>query len=706
MTEKTLRWLVALTLGVCLVHGRQPGGLVDPPSARVIPRADTVHGEVRLDDYHWLRDRQDPEVIAYVSAENEYTAAMMKDTEPLQDRLYEEMLARIKETDLSVPAKIDDHYYYTRTEEGKQYALYCRARDENGRGEEVLLDLNDLASGHPYLGLGAYKVSPDHRLLLYSIDTTGSEEFTLYIKELEPDTLYAERIPNAGYEVAWANDNRTFLYTVLDGAKRQYKVYEHVLGAPVAQDVLVYHEKDEAFWAGVQKTRSRQYLLITTGSHTTTEVYYCNADSLGRGFVLFRQRKPGVEYYIDHRGASFYVLTNEDALNFKLLEVPAHNHAGSEPRAVIAHRDSVMLAGFDLFKGYLVVYERQDGLEGIRVIGFDDGSDHRVEFPEPTYAFWAADNPDFGSDKLRFVYSSLVTPRAVFDYDMKTRARELKKQYEVLGGYDPAHYRSERIYARAEDGTRIPVSLVCRQDIKLDGQNPLLLEGYGAYGYSAEPYFSSNRLSLLGRGFVYAIAHVRGGGEMGKAWHQQGQFLNKMNTFTDFIACSHHLIDEQYTSSDRLVISGGSAGGLLIGAVVNMEPGLFAAAVATVPFVDVINTMLDPSIPLTVVEYTELGDPADEAVYQYMKRYSPYDNVRPRAYPPMLITAGFNDPRVAYWEAAKYTARLRALKTDDNLLLLKTNMAAGHGGASGRYDYLRDVAFEYAFMLKVLGISE
>ena len=425
MTEKTLRWLAALALGVCLVHGRQPGAPGNPPSARIVPRADTVHGEVRIDDYYWLRHREDPDVIAYLNAENEYTAAMMKDTEPLQGRLYEEMRARIKETDLSVPARIDDYYYYTRTEEGKQYALYCRARDEHGGGEEVLLDLNALASGRPYLGLGAYKVSPDHRLLLYSIDTTGSEEFTLYIKELGTDTLHTERIANAGYEVAWANDNRTFLYTVLDGAKRQYQVYAHVLGTPVAQDRLVYHENDEAFWVGVEKTRSRGFLLITTGSHTTTEVYYCNADSLDRGFVLFRRRKPGVEYYIDHRGAAFYVLTNENALNFKLLEVPVHDHTGSEPHTVIAHRDSVMLAGFDLFRDHLVVYERQDGLEGIRVIGFDDGSDHRVAFPEPTYAFWTADNPDFGSDKLRFVYNSLVTPRTVFDYNMKTREREL-----------------------------------------------------------------------------------------------------------------------------------------------------------------------------------------------------------------------------------------------------------------------------------------
>ncbi|MBE0433687.1 S9 family peptidase [candidate division WOR-3 bacterium] len=691
---------------MCVAASQQGDDPVRPPIAPVIPRLDTVHNEVRVDDYYWLRDRDNPEVIAYLEAENDYAAAMMERTGPLQNRLYEEMLARIKETDLSVPVKLDEYYYYSRTEQGKQYSIYCRARDEHGREEEVLLDLNALAGGHSYLELGAHEVSPDHRMLVYSIDTAGSERYTLYIKDLGPDTLYEERIGNVGYEVAWANDNQTFFYTVLDEAKRPHEVYRHILGTPAHQDQIIYHERDEAFWVGISKTRSEQYLLITAGSHTTSEVYYCDADAVDSGFALFRRREPDVEYYIDHRGASFYVLTNNEALNFRLLEVPVHNHKVAEPREIIAHRDSVMLAGFDVFEKYLVVYEREDGLKQIRVIDFDAKTDHRIDLSEPTYAFWPVDNPEFRTDGLRFVYSSLVTPRTVFDYDMRTRERELKKQFEVLGGYDPAQYRSERIYAPANDGTRIPISLVYRKDIEQNGKNPLLLEAYGAYGSSAEPYFSANRLNLLDRGFVYAIAHVRGGGEMGKAWHEQAQFLQKMNTFTDFIACSQYLIEEKYTSNDRLVISGGSAGGLLIGAVVNMEPGLFKAAVADVPFVDVINTLLDPSIPLTVVEYTELGDPADEEVYQYMKRYSPYDNIQPRAYPHMLITAGFNDTRVGYWEPAKCTAKLRALKTDDNLLLLKTNMAAGHGGASGRYDYLRDVAFEYAFMLKALGIAE
>lgn len=706
MHKKVTLMIVILALAASLFGGWQNDSAISPPSARIVPWVDTVHNDVRIDNYHWLRDRTNPEVLAYLRAENEYTKTMMKDTEGLQDLLYREMLARIKETDLSVPVNLDDYYYYSRTEKGKEYPIYCRRKASLDSAEQVLIDLNELGAGHAYIDLGAYEVSPNHRFLAYSIDTMGSERYTLSIKDLDNNVLLHERIENVDDQVAWANDNQTLYYSVLDSARRPYRLYRHVLNTDPGEDRMIYHEEDEAFWIDIYKTRSEQYVLMASSSHTTTETYYSDANSPEGVFRLFRMREAGIEYYIDHRDSIFYVLTNDNASNFRLMETPVHDPAARNWREIIPHRDSVTIDGFDVFEEYLVIYEREKGLKKIRVIGLDGNTDYYIDFPEPTYTLQPADNPEFRTNILRFEYSSLITPKTVFDYHMGTRARELKKQLEVLGGYDPAQYCSERIYAQTEDGVLIPISLVYRKNMERDGNNPLLLMGYGAYGWSYEPYFSSNRLSLLNRGFVYAIAHVRGGGEMGKSWHKQGQFLQKINTFTDFITCVRHLIGEKYTTNNRLVISGGSAGGLLIGAVTNMAPLLFHAVIADVPFVDVLNTMLDPSIPLTVVEYTELGNPFEEELYRYMKSYSPYDNVAARDYPNMLITAGFNDPRVGYWEPAKWTAKLRALKTGDNLLLLKTNMSAGHGGSSGRYDYLRDMAFECSFMLKVLGITE
>jgi len=641
-----------------------------------------------------------------MKAENDYSDAVMKHTEPLQGELYKEMLARIKETDLSVPVKIDEYYYYSRTEEGKQYSIRCRKKDSLETPEQVLIDLNELAIPYSYMDLGAYEVSPDHKFLAYSIDTAGSERYTLYIKDLDEDTLLAERIEGVGYDVAWANDNHNFFYTVLDEAKRPYKVYRHSLGTDASDDVMVYHEKNEAFWMDMSKARSEKYLIMAMGSHTTTEIWYLDADNPGGDFRVIQPREEGVEYYVEHHDDKFYIRTNKDAENFRLVETSVRNPAAMNWRDLIPHRKAIMISGFDVFENHLVVYERVDGLEKIRIISLVDNSDHYVTFPEPTYTIWVADNPEFKTSILRFEYTSLVTPRTVFDYHMDTHVKELKKQYEVLGGYDPTQYRSERIRGRAEDGTMIPISLVYKEGIKKDGKNPLLLMGYGAYGWSYEPYFSSNRLSLLDRGFVYAIAHVRGGGEMGEYWHRQGQFLNKINTFTDFIACAEHLIEESYTRSEMLVISGGSAGGTLMGAVVNMRPDLFKTVVADVPFVDVLNTLLDPTIPLTVVEYTELGNPLEEEFYDYMKSYSPYDNVVPQDYPNILVNAGFSDPRVGYWEPAKWVAKLRALKTDNNLLLLKVKMSAGHDGSSGRYDYLREIAFDYAFIMDALGMAD
>ncbi|MGB7054039.1 MAG: S9 family peptidase [bacterium] len=679
---------------------------ISPPLARIIPRVDTVHGDIRVDNYYWLRDNKNPEVIDYLKAENAYTDAMMKHTEVLQGILYEEMLARIKETDSSVPMKIDEYYYYSRTEEGKQYAIRCRRKGGLGGYEQVLLDLNELAAGHSYMELGAFAVSPNHCFLAYSIDTAGSERYTLYIKDLQADTLVVELIENVGYQVAWANDNQTFYYSVLDGAKRPYQVYRHVLGTGQVEDKLIYHEEDEAFWIDVSKTKSKKYILITPGSHNTTEIHYAVADDSFAEFMLFRPRESDVEYYIEHRGDKFYIRTNKDAQNFKLTATPVDRVKVSNWRDVIPVRDSVTIDWFDVFESRLVLYETEKGLQRIRIINLRDSSSHYIEFPEPTYAVFRKENPEFTTDILRFEYTSLVTPSSVFDYHMITRVRELKKQYDVVGGHDPTDYHSERIWARAHDGVMIPISLVYKKGIEKDGGNPLLLVGYGAYGDSYEPYFSSNRLSLLDRGVVYAIAHVRGGGEMGEHWHRQGQFLKKVNTFTDFVGCAEHLIRKSYTRSELLVISGGSAGGTLMGAVINMRPDLFKAVIADVPFVDVITTLLDPSIPLTVVEYTELGNPFEKKYYEYMMSYAPYDNVTAQDYPTVLVHAGFNDPRVGYWEPAKWVAKLRALKTDENILLLKTNMGAGHGGSSGRYDFLREIAFDYAFILDILGAPD
>jgi oligopeptidase B len=676
------------------------------PIADQIQKIDTLHGDILIDNYYWLREKDNQNVIAYLNAENEYTNSIMENTDALQERLYQEMLGRIKETDLSVPQRIDSFYYYSRTEEGKQYPIYCRKNGSLDAPEEIILDQNALAEGYEYFDLGIMRISPDHRLLAYSIDTTGEERFTLVVKDLNMGTHQKEKIASTGYSAAWACDNRTLFYTVLDNAKRPYKLYQHTLGTDPSTDVLVFHEPDDAFWIYISLTKSEQFLVLELGSHTTTEVYFMNAHSPNDGFTCIHPRENQVEYYIDHHRDKFYILTNEDAINFKLMEADTARPFKEYWNTVLPHRDSVKIEGIDVFKDHMIVYERIHGLEQLLVIDMNTGKRHYVDFPEPVYSFWLHDNNEFNTDLVRFTYNSLTTPRTVFDYNMNTHERVLKKQYEVLGGYDPTDYQSERIFATAHDSTRVPISLVYRKGLVKNGTNPMYLVGYGAYGESWDPYFSSNRLSLLDRGFIYAIAHVRGGGEMGRQWYDEGKLLKKMNTFTDFLACTEHLIASGYTARSHLAIAGGSAGGLLIGAVLNMQPDLFKAAVADVPFVDLIHTMLDPNLPLTVLEYEEWGNPQDSVYYEYMKSYSPYDNVKSQDYPNILITAGFNDTRVMYWEAAKWTARLRAMKTDQNLLLLKTKMGTGHLGASGRYDYLQDIAFEYAFLFKVLGIEQ
>jgi oligopeptidase B len=698
--------IVLLNFALLWIPGFTAEQDLSPPVAKVISKADTLHGDIRIDNYFWLREKSNPEVIKYLEAENEYTEAVMKHTTKFQERLYEELLDRIKETDLSVPEKIDDYYYYSRTEEGKQYSIYCRKKESLDAEEEILLDQNALAEGYNYFDIGAFQISPDHQLLAYSVDTTGSETFTLYVKDLNAGELLKDEIKNIYYDVEWGNNNKTIFYITLDEAKRPYKLYRHILGTAQEEDEMVYHESDEAFYLSISKTRDKEYLIMTLGSMTTTEVRYLKADLPKDNFKVIHPRQHEMEYYVTHHDDKFYIMTNDEAKNFKLMEVTVTDPSKKNWKEVIPHRDSVKIDGMDVFRNHLVVYERERGLKKLRITNLINNQIHYVDFPEPVYTFWRDRNPDFNTNVLRFTYTSLVTPKSVFDYNMDDKTRELKKQYEVLGGYDPSLYQSERIFAKVSDGTMVPMSLVYKKGMVKDGNNPLYLYGYGAYGISWEPTFSSNRLSLLDRGFVYAIAHVRGGGEMGRYWYDEGKLLKKKNTFTDFIACAEHLIAENYTSGDKLVICGGSAGGLLVGAVTNMRPDLFEAVIADVPFVDALNTMLDPSIPLTVIEYEEWGNPNEKEYYDYMKSYSPYDNVEAKEYPNMLITAGLNDPRVQYWEPAKWTAKLRALKTDKNILLLKTKMGEGHMGASGRYDYLKDIAFEYAFIFDLFGIEE
>ena len=678
----------------------------EPPVARTVPRVHTIHGESRIDEYHWLRDREDPEVLAHLEAENRYTDRAMRHTEGLQELLYQELRGRIKEADLSVPAREDGWLYYTRTEAGAQYPIFCRRRDEPEAPEEVLLDVNALAAGHAYFRMGAFDVSPDHRLLAFSSDTSGAESFTLFLKDLATGRLLAETIERTSPSVAWANDSRTLFYIVLDEVRRPSRLFRHTVGSSPADDVLVHFEPDDAFFLEIHRTRSRRHLVLELASHSTSEARYLSADEPAGELRVVEPRRQGIEYAITHHGDRFYIVTNADAPNFRLVSAPVESPGRDHWTAVLPYRPHIKLDAAEAFARHLVLWEREDGLRRLRVLELATGAEHLVAFPEPVYAVRPNDNPEFDTSVFRFGYTSLVTPGSVVDYDMAARTWTVRKQTEVLGGYDPSRYGSERLFATAPDGARVPVSLVYRLPLERDGARPLLLQGYGSYGYSFDPGFSSNALSLLDRGWIVAIAHIRGGEEMGRSWYEAGKLLNKRNTFTDFIAAAEHLVEAGYTSPARLAINGGSAGGLLMGTVTNLRPDLFQAVVAEVPFVDVVNTMLDASLPLTVIEYDEWGNPNDPTYYQYIRSYSPYDNIAPKDYPHILVTAGLNDPRVAYWEPAKWTARLRARKTDRNRLLLRINMGAGHGGASGRYDHLREVAFKYAFLLDVVGSAE
>jgi len=675
-----------------------------PPVTKKQPQVLEIHGDRRIDNYFWMRDRDNPEVIAYLNAENAYTENMTRHIDGLQKKLYQEMLWRIKETDLSVPSRKDDYYYYSRTEEGKAYPIYCRKKSSLEATEEILLDQNKLAQGHDFFNIGVFSISPNHEILAYSVDTRGEEEYTLYFLNLKNHQLYSESITETYYSFAWANDNKTVFYTKIDETNRPYQIYRHILDTDSTQDTLIFHEPDDTYQLYVDKTRSGAYIYITVGGSITSEVYFLDANNPQGSFQIIQSRVRGILYEIEHHSDYFYIITNEDAINFKLMKTAVANPGKKYWQTVIPHREDVMLSGISAFKSHLVLYERKGGLPVGRVINLTNGKEHYITFPEPTYEFAEDNNPDFNTKILRFNYTSLVTPQSVFDYDMDTNERILRKETEVLGGYDKTQYQSEWLMATAFDGTKVPMSIVYKKGIKKDGKNPLFLIAYGSYGFSYPASFASNRLVLLDRGVIFAIAHIRGGEEMGRQWYENGKFLNKKNTFTDFIGCSEYLIDRGWTSKDRLAISGGSAGGLLMGAVINMRPDLFKVVIARVPFVDVVTTILDTSLPLSAMEWEEWGNPNNKTYYDYIKSYSPYDNVERKSYPDTLITAGLNDSRVKYWEPAKWTAKLRELKTDDNILVLKTNMGAGHTGASGRYESLKELAFEYAFVLDRVGI--
>lgn len=674
------------------------------PIAKKVAKQISFHDEEWIDNYFWLRDKQNPEVLAHLEAENAYTKTVLKSTEELQESLFKEMKARIKEEDMSAPVRKDDYYYYSRTEKDKQYAIHCRKKihPDSEANEEILLDENALAEGQAYFQLGNFALSPDHQLLAFATDTEGNEVYTLYIKDLRTGKLLDTPIGNTYYSLEWLNDNKTFFYTTLDDTMRAYRLYRHVIDTPAEQDELVYEEQDEMFTVEVDKSKTEDFIFLNLSSAITTEVYYLDANHAGATFQLFQPRAKGVEYSLDHHKNGFYILTNEDAKNYKLMATSVDKPEKANWQEVIGHNPEVKLESLDIYNQFLAVYERSNGLRKVRVMNLTVNETKYIEFPEAVYMLYEGYNPDYSSTVLRYSYTSLIRPVTTYDYDMNTSISVVVKETQIVGGYDASKYETERLFALATDGTTIPISIVYKKGVKKDGNNPLYLYGYGSYGITMDTTFSSNRISLLERGFVYAIAHIRGGGDMGEEWHDNGKFLQKKNTFTDFITCAEYLIAKGYTNPSKLAISGGSAGGLLVGAVVNLRPDLFKAVVAKVPFVDVMNTMLDPTLPLTIGEYEEWGDPNDPEYFNYMLSYSPYDNVEAKAYPNILATAGLNDPRVSYWEPAKWVAKLRELKTDDNHTLLFTHMGAGHSGSSGRFDYLKDVAIEYAFIMKVM----
>jgi oligopeptidase B len=690
----------------CAAHqaGELPPNAMPAPVADKTPKTITVHGDTRVDNYFWLREKQNPRVMDYLKAEDAYADAVMKPTAGLQDTLFREMVGHIKETDQSAPYRRGEYFYYARTEQGKQYPIVCRRKATGFAPEEVVLDVNQLATGQKFMALGAFEPSDDGNFLAYTTDNVGYRQYTLQVKDLRSGKLLPDRVERVD-DVVWATDNKTVFYVTEDAVtKRNNKFFRHTVGGPASE--LVYDEPDELFDIELSRTRDRKFILVKAASKTSTEVRYLPAAKPFVPLAVLQRREPNHEYDAEHGGHLFYIRTNKGATNFRVVTAPDTDPGEGNWKELIAHRPEVKIAAVEPFAKHLVLAEWENGLQQIEVVDLETQQRQRIKFAEPVYAADLGDNFVFDTAVVRYTYQSLVTPNSVFDYDMNARTSTLIKQTDVPGGFDRGNYISERIFATAADGVKIPISLVYRKGVKRDGSAPMLLYGYGSYGISVLPTFSASRLALLDRGVVYAIAHVRGGGELGEPWRDAGRMTNKMNTFTDFIASAQYLEGEKYTAKDRLVIQGASAGGMLMGAVTNMRPDLFKAVIAQVPFVDILNTMLDASLPLTTSEYIEWGNPNDKAAYDYMARYSPYDNVRRQQYPAMLVKVSWNDSQVPYWEGTKLVAKLRATKTDENPLLLKVNFGAGHGGASGRYEALRETAFNWAFVLWQVGLSK
>lgn len=706
LMRKLTIFLSIIFIGLFIMQCTKKPANVDAPIAKKQPKELTIHEDTRIDNYFWMNQRENEEVIAYLNAENDYKDKMMAHTEKLQKKLYKEIVGRIKQDDESVPYKDNDFYYYRRFEKGGEYPIYARKQADLTPDEEILLNVNEMAEGYAFYQVNGLSISADNNLLAFGVDTVSRRKYTIYFKDLTTGKIFDEKIPNTTGGSVWANDNKTVYYAVKDSTLRPHKIYKHILGTDPAGDVEVYHESDYTFDTFVYKSKSNKYIIIGSQSTLSAEYRYLDADNPEGEFKLFNPREENHEYSIAHFEDKFYIVTNWKAKNFRLMETPVSATSDFNWTEVIPHRDDVLLEDVDIFRNYLVVSERKDGLSQIRIINQHDNSEHYMKFDENTYFAYTSDNYEFNTDVLRFRYTSLTTSYTTYDYDMITKDREMLKQDEVVGKFDPNDYQSERHYAIADDGTKIPISLVYKKGLVKDGTNPVLLYGYGSYGSSMEANFRSYRLSLLDRGFVYAIAHVRGGQEMGRYWYEDGKLLKKKNTFTDFIDCAEYLIDEQFTNPDKLFAMGGSAGGLLVGAVSNMRPDLFKGIVASVPWVDVVTTMLDDTIPLTTSEYDEWGNPNDKIYYDYMLSYSPYDNVIEQDYPAMLVTTGLHDSQVQYFEPSKWVAKLRDLKTDDNLLIFDINMDVGHGGASGRFERYKEIALEYAFMLDQIGVKK
>ncbi len=694
---------VLMAVAVFVLTGAD-ASLPKPPVAKTVPHVTEVNGHKMVDNYFWLRDKPNAEVRAYLEAENVYTDAVMKPTEGFQSKLYDEMLSRVKETDVEVPYREGDYFYYIRTEAGKQYGIRCRKKASMDAPEEVLLDVNELAKGQVFMSVAAYAVSPDGTLLAYSYDNTGFRQYQLAVKDLRTGKTLIDHAERVG-SVVWAKDSNTIFYTQEDDvSKRQYRLYRHTV-ASAGPDTVVYEEKDERFEVDAYKTRSEAFIFLVSASHTTTEARYIPANDPMAEWKVLEPRKQGVEYYPDHNEDSFYIRVNDTGRNFRLVKAPVTDAGSKNWHEVLAHSADTMIDDVDFFKNFCVLYERENGLPQIRVTDLRNGQSKKIGFPEPAYAAYAYVNRVYDTTELRYGYQSPMTPASVFSYDMEKGTSTLLKQKEVPGGYDRTKYQVEQVYATAADGVRIPISVMYLKGTKLDGKEGLYLYGYGSYGVSIDMFFNSSIFSMADRGVVTAVAHIRGGGEMGKAWHDAGRMMNKRTTFTDFISSAEYLTSHGYGSKDRLVIEGRSAGGLLMGAVLNLRPDLFKGALVGVPFVDVMNTMLDESLPLTVGEFEEWGNPKEKAAFDYMITYSPYDNVEAKNYPDMLVKTSFNDSQVMYWEPAKYVAKMRATRTDHNILILKTNLSpAGHGGASGRYDRLHEAAFDYAWILGEMGI--